>query len=136
MSACQNIIHVAVGVVRRNDGRILIARRPGHLHMGGYWEFPGGKVEEGEQVGEALTRELHEEVAIRVTGLQPLTQIRHEYPEKTVLLDTWWVNGFSGDAEGLEGQEVRWVTVDELDDYRFPDANREIITAIRAAITA
>ncbi|SDJ64182.1 8-oxo-dGTP diphosphatase MutT [Microbulbifer yueqingensis] len=131
----RKVIHVAVGVVRRADGRILIARRPDHLHMGGRWEFPGGKVEEGETVQQALARELREEVAIEAGGLQPLTEIRHDYPEKTVLLDTWWVLAFTGEARGLEAQEVRWVALDELDSYRFPDANREIIAAIRAATT-
>ncbi|MFI2812588.1 8-oxo-dGTP diphosphatase MutT [Microbulbifer sp. M83] len=136
MAAGQKIVHVAVGVVRRDDGRILIARRPDHLHMGGRWEFPGGKVEEGEPVGDALARELREEVGLDVSRLQPLAEIRHQYPEKTVLLDTWWVHCFTGNARGLEGQEVRWVTVSELDDYSFPDANRDIITAIRAATTS
>ena len=125
------VVHVAVGVVVREDGAILIARRPDHLHMGGRWEFPGGKVESGETVQQALTRELREEVAIEVKELQPLTEIRHEYTEKSVFLDTWWVTRFSGEAKGLEGQEVRWVPFAALDDYQFPEANLEIIEAIR-----
>ncbi|KUJ84144.1 8-oxo-dGTP diphosphatase MutT [Microbulbifer flavimaris] len=125
------VIHVAVGVILGRDGRILIARRPDHLHMGGRWEFPGGKVEAGESVQEALTRELREEIAIDVEAIQPLTEIRHEYPEKTVLLDTWWVTAFSGEPRGLEGQETRWVARDELDHYQFPDANQAIIEAIQ-----
>lgn len=126
-------IHVAVGVVVREDGKILLARRPDHLHMGGRWEFPGGKVENGETVQQALIRELREEVAIEVRELQPLTEIRHDYPEKSVLLDTWWVTGFSGEAKGLEGQETAWVAVAELGNFRFPDANQPIIEAILAA---
>ncbi|SDZ92526.1 8-oxo-dGTPase [Microbulbifer marinus] len=126
------VVHVAVGVVLRADGRILIARRPDHLHMGGRWEFPGGKVEAGETVQQALARELHEEVAIDVKSLRPLTEIRHEYPEKTVLLDTWWVTEFEGEAHGREGQETAWVAVSELTDYQFPDANLVIIEAIQA----
>lgn len=127
------VIHVAVGVVVREDGRILIARRPDHLHMGGRWEFPGGKVEEGETVQQALARELREEVALEVRQLQPLTEIRHDYPEKTVLLDTWWVTEFEGEAEGSEGQQVIWVAVDELENHRFPDANGPILEAIQSA---
>ncbi|WP_250458538.1 8-oxo-dGTP diphosphatase MutT [Microbulbifer litoralis] len=127
------VIHVAVGVVVREDGRILIARRPDHLHMGGRWEFPGGKVEEGETVQQALARELREEVALEVRQLQPLTEIRHDYPEKTVLLDTWWVTEFEGEAEGSEGQQVIWVAVDELENRRFPDANGPILEAIQSA---
>lgn len=124
------VVHVAVGVVLREDGKILIARRPEHLHMGGRWEFPGGKVEEGERVQEALARELREEVAIEIQTLSPLTEIRHDYPEKTVLLDTWWVTKFTGEARGLEGQETAWVTVGELQNYQFPEANKPIIQAI------
>ncbi|WP_444889642.1 8-oxo-dGTP diphosphatase MutT [Microbulbifer sp. DLAB2-AA] len=127
------VIHVAVGVVRRSDGKILIARRPDHLHMGGRWEFPGGKVELGETVQQALTRELLEEVAIEVEQLQPLMEIQHEYVEKTVLLDTWQVTAFSGEAQGREGQETAWVAVQELEQYQFPDANQAIITAIKTA---
>ncbi|BBM02339.1 8-oxo-dGTP diphosphatase MutT [Microbulbifer sp. GL-2] len=127
------VIHVAVGVVRRRDGKILIARRPDHVHMGGRWEFPGGKVEKGESVQQALSRELHEEVAIEVIELTPLVEIRHEYPEKTVLLDTWQVTAFSGEAAGQEGQETAWVAVQELDHFQFPDANQAIIEAIKAA---
>ncbi|USD20540.1 8-oxo-dGTP diphosphatase MutT [Microbulbifer variabilis] len=126
------VIHVAVGVVRRSDGKILIARRPDHLHMGGRWEFPGGKVESGESVQQALTRELLEEVAIEVDQLQPLVEIQHEYAEKTVLLDTWQVTAFSGEAQGREGQETAWVAVQELNNYQFPDANQAIIEAIKA----
>ncbi|WP_237066169.1 8-oxo-dGTP diphosphatase MutT [Microbulbifer guangxiensis] len=125
------VIHVAVGVILGPDGRILIARRPDHLHMGGRWEFPGGKVEESESVQQALERELREEIAIEVKALRPLTEIRHDYPEKTVLLDTWWVTKFNGEPRGLEGQEIRWVARDELDHYQFPDANQAIIEAIR-----
>ncbi|WP_226645529.1 8-oxo-dGTP diphosphatase MutT [Microbulbifer variabilis] len=127
------VIHVAVGVVRRSDGKILIARRPDHLHMGGRWEFPGGKVETGESVEQALTRELHEEVAIEVQQLQPLLKIQHDYEEKTVLLDTWQVTAFTGEAKGREGQETAWVAVQELKNYQFPDANQAIIEAIEAA---
>ncbi|WP_299582710.1 8-oxo-dGTP diphosphatase MutT [uncultured Microbulbifer sp.] len=125
------VIHVAVGVVRRGDGKILIARRPKHLHMGGLWEFPGGKVEAGETVQQALSRELREEVAIEVQELQPLVEIRHEYPEKSVLLDTWLVTAFSGEPEGCEGQETAWATVQGLENYQFPDANQAIIKAIQ-----
>ncbi|WNZ55338.1 8-oxo-dGTP diphosphatase MutT [Microbulbifer sp. MKSA007] len=125
------VVHVAVGVVTRGDGKILIARRPDHLHMGGRWEFPGGKVEAGESVQEALYRELLEEVAIEVQELQPLVEIRHDYPEKTVLLDTWQVTQFTGEALGREQQEIKWVSAGELDNFHFPDANQAIIEAVK-----
>ncbi|GAA5523919.1 8-oxo-dGTP diphosphatase [Microbulbifer aestuariivivens] len=126
------VIHVAVGVILGADGRILIARRPDHQHMGGRWEFPGGKVEAGETVQEALVRELREEIAIEAEALHPLTEIYHDYGEKSVLLDTWWVTAFSGEAAGREGQEIRWVGRAELGSYQFPDANQAIIDKILA----
>lgn len=124
------LVHVAVGVILGVDGRILIARRPDHLHMGGCWEFPGGKLEAGESVQQALARELHEEIAISVQALAPLTEIHHDYGEKRVFLDTWWVTEFSGEPLGREGQEIAWVRADELSNYQFPEANRAIIEAI------
>ncbi|WP_444911373.1 8-oxo-dGTP diphosphatase MutT [Microbulbifer sp. JMSA004] len=129
------VVHVAVGVVTRGDGKILIARRPDHLHMGGRWEFPGGKVEAGESVQEALYRELLEEVAIEVQELQPLVEIRHDYPEKTVLLDTWQVTQFTGEALGREQQEIKWVSAGELDKFHFPDANQAIIEAVKGSFS-
>ncbi|WHI48274.1 8-oxo-dGTP diphosphatase MutT [Microbulbifer sp. VAAF005] len=129
------VVHVAVGVVTRGDGKILIARRPDHLHMGGRWEFPGGKVEVGESVQEALYRELLEEVAIEVQELQPLVEIRHDYPEKTVLLDTWQVTQFTGEALGREKQEIKWVSAGELDNFHFPDANQAIIEAVKGSFS-
>lgn len=122
-------IHVAAAVIRAVDGRILIARRPPDKHQGGLWEFPGGKVEAGESVQIALARELHEELGIRVTRAQPLIQVRHDYPDKQVLLDVWQVMEFQGEAHGAEGQPLAWVTAKGLDDYEFPAANRAIVTA-------
>ena len=125
-------VHVAVGVICDADQRILIARRADHLHQGGLWEFPGGKVEAGETVQEALVRELQEELAIAVAteGCQPLTEIHHDYGDKAVLLDVWWVREFSGEPQGAEGQPLQWVEPNTLNDYPFPAANRAIIDAI------
>lgn len=122
-------LHVAVGVIFDDAGRILIARRPDHLHQGGLWEFPGGKVEVGESVNEALRRELAEELDIRTSHAEPLIKIGHRYPDRSVLLDVWRIDDFAGLARGKEGQEVRWVEPAELKNYDFPAANRPIISA-------
>lgn len=124
-------IHVAVGVIHGPDGRILIARRPDHTHLGGFWEFPGGKLERGETVQDALRRELQEELAITATTSTPLIRIRHTYPEKQVLLDVWRVTRFSGQPEGLQGQALDWVHPNHLPDRSFPPANRPIMAAAR-----
>jgi len=123
-------VHVAVGVVEDTQGRILIARRPDHVHQGGVWEFPGGKVDEGEDVITALCRELREEIGIEVNKTSPLLTITHDYGDKHVLLDVHRVSGFQGEPHGLEGQPVRWVNRDDIRNYTFPDANRGIINAI------
>lgn len=127
-------IHVAVGVVFGPENTICITRRPHGKHLAGYWEFPGGKVEAGENVRDALTRELEEEIGITVVESEKLTEIAFSYPEKSVLLDVLMVHSYSGTAAACESQELRWVAASELDDYQFPEANREIIAAIHERI--
>lgn len=127
------LIHVAVGAIVGNDGRILIAKRPQAAHQGGLWEFPGGKVDAGESVQQALARELKEELAIEVIASEPLIQIRHHYPDKSVLLDVYKVTHFVGIPIGAEGQPVCWVPKDELVSYEFPAANKPIVKALSLA---
>lgn len=120
---------LVVAAVIRRDGQILIARRPAHLHMGGLWEFPGGKVEPGEPVEAALIRELEEELGILPTDFHPLIRIRHDYPDKAVCLDVWEVTAFRGEPEGREGQPLAWVRPEALPEYEFPPANAPIVSA-------
>ncbi|MDP1520024.1 8-oxo-dGTP diphosphatase MutT [Porticoccus litoralis] len=130
-----DVVHVAVAVIDDGDGQILIARRPDHVHQGGLWEFPGGKVEPGEAVFDALKREVWEELAIRVEAAEPLIEIRHDYPDKCVLLDVWCVNRFTGVPSGNEGQPLCWVSKKQLANYAFPEANQPIIEAVVAKIS-
>jgi len=129
-------LHVAVGVIVDSNDKILIARRPVQLHQGGLWEFPGGKVESGESVQCALSRELAEELAIEVSRARPLIKIAHDYSDKSVLLDVWWVEGFTGSARGVEGQPIAWVSSEQLSDYQFPEANSAIVQAVQQALSA
>lgn len=122
-------INVAVAVVTDGDGRVLLSRRPGHVHQGGLWEFPGGKIKAGESVYEALQRELQEELGIRVVSARPLITVRHDYPDRKVKLDVWRINDYQGKPTGCEEQLIRWVGCGELTDYDFPEANRPIVTA-------
>ena len=126
------MLRVAVGVITNAGGEVLVARRHDHLHQGGLWEFPGGKVAAGESVEEALARELHEELGIRVEHAVPLVIIEHDYPERSVRLEVWHVLAFSGTAHGREGQPLRWLPVTALDPADFPAANAPIIGAIQA----
>lgn len=123
-------VHVAVGVIHGLDNHILLACRPEEKHMGGFWEFPGGKVNEGEDITEALVRELEEELGITPVAFEPLICIKHSYPEKTVILHVYHVLAFSGEPEGREGQEIEWVKPGKLANYTFPPANQAILSAI------
>ena len=125
-------VHVAVGVVKNSEGKILIAKRAVTAHQCGLWEFPGGKVEQGELVLDALKREFKEEVNITIQTAEPLMTIEHDYGDKVVLLDIWQCSNFLGAAKGLEGQVVRWVSIAELSIYQFPEANQAIIKTLQS----
>ena len=130
MNDTRGRVHVAVAALVNSRREVLISKRPAGVHQGGLWEFPGGKLEVNEHVEAALGRELHEELGIQPVTLRPLIRVRHDYPDKSVLLDVWYVSGFSGEPVGREGQSIRWVPVDRLADYEFPEANLPIITAL------
>ena len=130
-------LHVAVGVIIRQQGRqaqVLLALRSSKQHQGGKWEFPGGKVEPGETVEAALSRELQEELAITVTKAEPFMLLNYTYPERRVTLDIWLVTEFSGTPEGLEGQPLQWVNISDLASITFPDANQPIVAKLQQDI--
>ena len=121
------MIHVVVGLLFDANHHLLVAERASHKYQGGRWEFPGGKIEEGETAFDALQRELKEEVAVDVITAEPWWQIQHDYSDKIIFLDIWKVTQFEGIARGVEGQTIRWVTVDELGLLPIPDANRAVL---------
>lgn len=140
MSPAVETIHVAVAVIRGGDGRVLISRRPDHLHQGGLWEFPGGKVEPGEAVTDALVREIREELGITVAPRRPLIRIPFDYPGRRVELDVWLTEPAPGETpRAIEVAEWRWVPAAGLSAYPFPAANAPIVRALtlpeRYAIT-
>ncbi|BAO43515.1 78-dihydro-8-oxoguanine triphosphatase [Thiolapillus brandeum] len=110
---------------------MLLAQRRADSHQGGLWEFPGGKVESGESVREALDRELKEELGIEVQDARPLIRVPHAYADCRVLLDTWLVSRWQGEPRGLEGQPLAWVSMGELTDRSMPAADMPILDAIR-----
>ena len=124
-------VHVAVGIVTDATGALLITRRPDHVHQGGLWEFPGGKVEIDEAVETALQREFEEELGIVVLAAESWLRVRHAYPDKTVLLDVWRVTAWSGEPRGREGQPLRWTSFMRLADFVFPAADEPIIARLR-----
>jgi len=124
-------LHIAVAAIVDEHNQILISRRPDHVHQGGLWEFPGGKVEQGETVLQALSRELHEELGVVPVNARPLIRVCHSYPELSVDLDVWKVEGIQGLTRGCEGQQIEWVSLKELHNRPFPAANRSIIRALQ-----
>ena len=126
-----DIVHVVVGVIINKDDQVLIAKRASHQHQGNKWEFPGGKREKTETPQQALARELKEELGIDIQSARPLIEIKHQYTDKTVLLDVYEVSDWQGTEEGREGQPLRWVDKSDLDQYNFPAANHKILDMLR-----
>lgn len=99
--------------------------------MAGGWEFPGGKVAEGETPLQALSRELREEIGIEVGTAEPFVRYRHAYPEQVVLLDVWLVTRHTGEPRALEGQPLRWESPDRLLDAGLLEADIPVVEALR-----
>ena len=120
-------LEVAVAVIVNDRSEVLLTRRHPDRHQGGLWEFPGGKCEAGEAVGDALRRELQEELAITVEAHEPLLVVEHDYGDRQVRLDVHRVLAFAGTPVACEAQPMRWVPLARLSDYRFPVANAAIV---------
>jgi 8-oxo-dGTP diphosphatase len=124
------VVTVAVGIVQDRQGRVLVSRRAADAHQGGLWEFPGGKVEPGEEIEVALAREFREELGVEVLASEALMRIEHDYGDKQVCLDVRRVTQFKGEARGLEGQPLAWQLPEDLRDWAFPAANAPILTRL------
>lgn len=131
MSTERKFVHIVAGCLSNPAGEILICQRPAHKSYPGEWEFPGGKVEPGESAEAALRRELHEELGIQVTSCRPLIRLRHAYPELSVELDAWRVEGFSGEVCSTEHPAMVWVRPEGLPRWKLLAADRPIVTALR-----
>jgi 8-oxo-dGTP diphosphatase len=124
-------VHVVAAALTDAAGQVLIAQRPAGTHLAGYWEFPGGKLEPGEEPRAGLARELREELGILMGDPRPLMRLRHAYPEREVLLDVWVVRDFRGEPQGLDGQALRWCSQDELNTVPLLPADGPIVRALR-----
>lgn len=121
---------VVAAAIFDGSGRVLIAERPAGKHMAGRWEFPGGKVAEGESETDALTRELEEELGIQVIEAQPMMRLTHRYPDRTVELSMWRVERYRGEPRSLDGQRLKWVERTRLADEDILDADRPFVAAL------
>ena len=123
--------HVVAGALFDSEGRLLLAERPPGKHMAGGWEFPGGKREANEERLETLTRELREEIGIEVVEAEPLISYEHEFADRTIKLDLWFITKYTGTPRSLEGQNLRWVRLDELDTVGLLEADAPMVAPLR-----
>ncbi|CNB79106.1 8-oxo-dGTP diphosphatase MutT [Yersinia intermedia] len=123
-------LQIAVGIIRNAQQEIFITQRAADSHMAGFWEFPGGKVEQGETAELALKRELSEEVGIVVQEAVLLNVLEHTFTDRIVTLSFYMVEAWDGEPFGREGQPIRWVRQSELVAEEFPPANATIIALL------
>jgi 8-oxo-dGTP diphosphatase len=128
-----SILLVAAAALVDRDNRVLIAQRPPGRSMAGLWEFPGGKVGEGETPEAALVRELREELGIEVcdTCLAPFTFASHAYPAFHLLMPLYLCRNWEGDVTPREGQTLRWIRAGRLKDFPMPPADIPLIPMLR-----
>jgi 8-oxo-dGTP diphosphatase len=126
---------VAAAVVDR-AGRVLIAQRPPGKWQAGRWEFPGGKLEPGEDEEAAVRRELMEELGVRVDAAQRLMEVTYDYPDRRVAIGLWLVLRHEGEPRGLDGQALQWVAAEELGSRDLLEADLPMLPVLRAALGA
>ena len=130
------LVLVAACALIDADGRVLLAERPAGKPMAGLWEFPGGKVETGEQPEQTLIRELNEELGITVSEpcLAPLTFASHAYPDFHLLMPLYICRRWEGIVSPREGQRLTWVRPNRLRDYQMPPADEPLIAHLMALL--
>jgi len=131
-SAAGEVTHVVAAIIWQpgKDHKFLISKRQKGKHLEGFWELPGGKIEPGESRRQALDRELREEIDIVPVKARGFKQVSHQYEDRNILLDVWEVASYKGKVSAREDQELRWIAIDELGRYQFPEADIPVIQAI------
>ncbi|MCZ2328435.1 8-oxo-dGTP diphosphatase MutT [Bartonella sp. F02] len=126
------LLVVACALLDR-DNRVLLTERPQGKSLAGLWEFPGGKVEQGETPEVSLVRELEEELGIYVqsNNLLPLTFSSHAYEKFHLLMPLYICHSYEGIPQGREGQNLKWVLIDDLDKYQMPDADKPLVQILK-----
>ena len=125
-------IEVSAGLIFRS-GKLLITQRHADAHLGGLWEFPGGKREPGETSEQCLARELCEELGVEVAVGELIEELTHDYVEKSVRLKFFRCRLIAGEPQPLDCAAVKWVTRDELAAHEFPAADARLLNKLRGA---
>lgn len=128
--------HIAVGIIEREDGKVLIALRPENAMLGGLWEFPGGKQEKGETIRQTVERELQEELGVEVHPYKEFMKLKHVYSHFSITMHAFLCKLVSGEPTPNCSQEIRWVEISELENYPFPKANKRLTEKLIAEHTA
>jgi 8-oxo-dGTP diphosphatase len=123
-------VRVVAGGLFDTTGRVLIAQRPPGSHMAGRWEFPGGKIDNGESELQALHRELAEEIGVKLIAAEPMLRLTHEYPQRRIELSMWLVTAYEGEPMSLDGQALKWVKPSLLPHEDLLEADRPIVAAL------
>jgi 8-oxo-dGTP diphosphatase len=123
-------LRVVAGALYDARGRVLIAQRPVGKALAGRWEFPGGKLHEGEAAYDGLVRELREELGVEVHAAERLLRYEYAYPERVIELDLWTVNDWRGTPRGLDGQALDWIEPARLHEADILEADRPMIAAL------
>ena len=122
----KNSVEVSAGLVFRS-GKLLITQRHANTHLGGLWEFPGGKRHDGETFEECLRRELREELGIEVEVRELIEEITHHYPEKSVHLKFFRCDWLRNEPQALGCNAFVWIEAQQLDQYAFPEADARFL---------
>lgn len=117
---------VAAAVIE-NNGRFLIAQRPENSHMGMKWEFPGGKMEKGEDAAACLRREIREELDLEIEVGEKIMVVEHQYPDRKVILHCHWCQFVQGEAKARGCHTFKWVSVGEFKQFDFSDADLPVV---------
>lgn len=133
MTVLKPLVLVVACALLDKDNRILLAQRPEGKSLAGLWEFPGGKLEQGETPEAALIRELREELSIEVKAdcLSPLTFASHSYEKFHLLMPLYICRRFQGEVRGAEGQKLKWVYARDLGLYEMPEADKPLVPILK-----